>query len=266
MTAARAEPLRATVSVTFDNLGEVTDLARGLWPDGEPLGRHFSVTRVLPRVLELLEETGLRATFFIEARNTELYPDSLRQVGAGGHEVAYHGWCHEQWSDLGPSEERDLLEHGARRMGELGLRPEGFRPPGGRLTPASLGILRDLGFTYCSPAGEAVEASDGVVVLPFRWPLVDAFHYLPQFGGLRERLLGSTEVLPPSRLREGFAGALEDTVRRGDYLALVFHPFLAEPEDRFEVIRGVLGTLRALVDDGAVLCAPCRDVAAGVRG
>jgi hypothetical protein len=54
---------RAAVSVTFENLGEAADLERGLWPEREPLGRHFSVKRVLPRILGILEELGLQATF-----------------------------------------------------------------------------------------------------------------------------------------------------------------------------------------------------------
>jgi len=260
------ERRRAAVSVTFDNLGEVSDLERGQWPDDEPLGHHFSVTRGLPRILDLLDETGLRATFFVEGLNTELYPDTLREIAAAGHEIAYHGWRHERWAELSPSSEKELLERGVRRMGELGLRPVGFRPPGGELTRSSLGMIRDLGFTYCSPAGEALESSGGIVVLPFRWPLVDAFHYLPHFGGLRESILGSSDVLPPSRLGEAVGRALEEAVRDAAYLALLFHPFLAEPEDRFQVIRDQLGSLRAVVDEGAVWCAPCRDVAASVRG
>ena len=73
---------RAAVTVSFDNLGEVTELARGEWPPDEPRGRHYSVTRALPRVLALLDELGLRATFFVEGRNTELYPDTLRGIAA----------------------------------------------------------------------------------------------------------------------------------------------------------------------------------------
>ena len=73
------------ISLTFDNLGEVSALARGQWPAGEPLGRHFSVTRSLPRILELLDGLGLRATFFVEGLNAELYPDTLRRLDAAGH-------------------------------------------------------------------------------------------------------------------------------------------------------------------------------------
>ena len=40
--------MTATVAVTFDNLGEASDLERGWWPEDEPLGSHHSVTKVLP--------------------------------------------------------------------------------------------------------------------------------------------------------------------------------------------------------------------------
>jgi peptidoglycan/xylan/chitin deacetylase (PgdA/CDA1 family) len=254
----------AAVSVTFDNLGEVTALARGEWPQGEPLGRHFSVTRALPRIMELLEETGLRATFFVEGLNTELYPEALRGLAEAGHEVAYHGWCHETWSELDADEERELLERGVRALGDLGLRPVGFRPPGGGLTPTSTRALRDVGFTYCSPAGEPVQTRDGIVVLPFRWPLIDAFHYLPHFGSLRRRFLGADDVLPPARLGADVDAALE-AARDGDFLALLFHPFLAEPGERLAVLRGALARVRELADAGVVWCAPCREVAASLR-
>jgi hypothetical protein len=161
-------------------------------------------------------------------------------------------------------DERALLDRGVRALADLGMRPVGFRPPGGELTPASAHALRDLGFTYCSPAGEAVQTRDGIIVLPFRWPLVDAFHYLPHFGSLRRRFLGSEDVLPPARLGADVDAALEAATRDGDYLALLFHPFLAEPDERFDVLRGSLRRVRELTDAGAVWCAPCRDVAASL--
>ena len=35
------------VSVTFDNLGEASDLERGWWPEDEPIGAHYSVTEAV---------------------------------------------------------------------------------------------------------------------------------------------------------------------------------------------------------------------------
>ena len=44
------------------------------------------------------------------------------------------------------------------------------------------------------------------------------------------------------------------------FLALLFHPFLADTEERTAVIRDVLARVRELVDAGAVRCAPCREL------
>jgi len=247
-------------TITFDNLGEVTALQRGEFPEGEPLGRHFSVRRALPRILDLLDEVGLRATFFVEGLNTELYPETLAAIAAAGHEVAYHGWCHEEWADLEPGEEAELLSRGVRALDELGLRPLGFRPPGGDLNAGSLRLLRELGFTHCSPAGDAVAVREGVAILPFAWPLVDAYHYLPRFAGMR----GSDAPRSPEEFARILGGALEDAVAEGRHSSVVFHAFLAEPEDRFAVMRCHLQAVRGLVDGRALWCAPYREVAARI--
>jgi hypothetical protein len=256
---------RAGVSVTFDNLGEAADLERGQWPENEPLGRHFSVKRTLPRILDTLEELALRATFFVEGINAELYSEALLEISNSGHELGYHGWRHEFWPNMNPSNEARLLERGVRKMDELGVRPRGFRPPGGRLTPSSPELLEGLGFTHCSPAGVGIGFLGNLVVLPFEWRLIDAYYYLPRFGGLRETATGSSEPLPPVRFRETLCSALQGVVRDGGHLTLVFHSFLEEQEDRFGIMRGALEAVRDLAQDGLVWCAPCRDVVSWVR-
>jgi peptidoglycan/xylan/chitin deacetylase (PgdA/CDA1 family) len=255
----------ATVSVTFDNLGEAADLERGLWPEDKPLGHHFSVRRMLPRILGTLEELGLHATFFVEGINADLHPKALLQIANSGHELGYHGWRHEYWPNLGPSEEARLLERGVHKMHELGVRQHGFRPPGGRLTASSPELLENLGFTYCSPAGLGIGFIGDLVVLPFEWRLVDAYYYLPRFGALRKSATGSSEPLSPDGFREILSSALRGVVRDGGHLTLLFHPFLEEQEDRFEIMRGALEELSDLAEDGVVWCAPFRDVASWVR-
>jgi peptidoglycan/xylan/chitin deacetylase (PgdA/CDA1 family) len=220
--------------VTFDNLGEVADLERGSWPADAPLGRHATVTRTLPRILDALRESAVRATFFVEGLNAELYPGALREIDAAGHEIAYHGWRHERWADLDPVAERASLERGVRALDALGLRPTGFRPPGGALTPATPELLRALGFTYVSPAADAAEPLDGLSVVPFHWTLTDALYYLPHFADLRERHLGTRDEQPPDRLRAAIAAARNEIV--------IFHPFLLDDDDRFAVLRETLAT------------------------
>jgi peptidoglycan/xylan/chitin deacetylase (PgdA/CDA1 family) len=254
----------AVVSVTFDNLGEAADLERGLWPESEPLGRHFSVTRTLPRILGMLDEIGLRATFFVEGLNAELCPDELLEIAGAGHEIGYHGWRHEYWAGLSRSDEVRLLERGIDKMDELGIRPRGFRPPGGRLTPNSQQLLEGLGFTHCSPAGRGIGFLGDLVVMPFEWRLVDAYYYLPRFGDLRKSATGSHDPMSPARFRETLSSALQGVVRDGEYLTLLFHPFLEEQEDRFEIMRGALEEVGDLVQDGVVWCAPYREVTSWV--
>jgi peptidoglycan/xylan/chitin deacetylase (PgdA/CDA1 family) len=256
---------RAAVTVTFDNLGEAADLERGLWPEDKPLGRHFSVKRALPRILGMLDELGLRATFFVEGLNAEFYPEALLEISNSGHELGYHGWRHEYWPNLSISEESRLLERGVRKMHEIGVRPRGFRPPGGRLTPSSPELLENLGFTHCSPAGRGSGFLGNLVVLPFEWRLIDAFYYLPRFGALRENITGSSEPMSPFHFRETLGSALKGIVRNGGHLTLLFHPFLEEEEDRFEVMRGALEELRDLAQDGLVWCAPYREIVSWVR-
>ena len=157
-----------TVSLTFDNLGEVADLERGRWPADAPLGRHASVTRTLPRVLELLASADVRATFFVEGLNAELYPDALRSIADAGHEVAFHGWQHERWAELSPDEERESFERGVTALDALGLRPVGFRPPGGELTRRFAGAAARVRVRVLLAAGDGGRAArrSGIPAVP----------------------------------------------------------------------------------------------------
>ena len=72
--------LRDAVLLSFDNLGEAADLER----HGAPApGPHPSVTVGLPRALDALAALDLRATFFVEGLNAELYPQALRDIARG---------------------------------------------------------------------------------------------------------------------------------------------------------------------------------------
>ena len=92
---------RGALSLSFDNLGEAAEIGAGaLAPDASGIGSHPTATAVLPGLLDRLATRGLRATFFVEGLNAELYPDLLREIDARGHEVAYHAWTHEWWGGL----------------------------------------------------------------------------------------------------------------------------------------------------------------------
>ncbi len=250
------------MSVTFDNLGEAAQLELGMWPADVAQGEHFTVVEVLPRLLDLLASRHARATFFIEGLNAEMYPDALPKIIAAGHEVAVHAWRHEQWATLDAESEAALLARATDAMRAIGIEPRGFRPPGGGLTERTLALLVEHGYRYVSPAGEREGLLDGLAVLPFRWPLVDAYAYLPQFADLRERHGDGPNPHTPERMRGEMIAALRnhaeaeaETEAVGDgHLTLIFHPFTAAftGEPGWEALDSVLGEVARLAEAGLV--------------
>src|SRR5919205_841121 len=105
--------MATTVVLTFDNLGEAAELEQGTWPADAPRGEHPSVVEALPSLLDLLDELGFRATFFVEAVNTVDYPEAVRELADRGHEVGFHAWRHERWAELDAERERELVQRSA---------------------------------------------------------------------------------------------------------------------------------------------------------
>jgi peptidoglycan/xylan/chitin deacetylase (PgdA/CDA1 family) len=252
---------RAAVSITFDNLGEAAEVELGLRDPQAPHGGHYSVTTALPIVLSELARTELRATFFVEGVNAETYPEALRDIDRAGHELAYHAWCHEDWSTLDADAEVANLDRGLAAFAALGIEAVGMRPPGGRLTGGSLPLLGSRGLTYCSPAGSA-PGIDRIAVLPFAWDAVDAFHVLPAFAALRERLTGSPEPGGPTAVAEATLRRVEDALASGGHAMLVLHTWLIELER--DAVSEILDRVCELVAAGELWAAPCREVAAWI--
>lgn len=219
-------PVGGVLSLTFDNLGEAAELEMGALPADAPLGRHETALEVLPRLLGQLEERELTATFFVEGLNAEIYPDLLREVDERGHEVAFHAWRHEQWDQLSAVEQAANLERGIAAFGQLGLEIAGLRPPGGQLGEGGTRVLREASLHYCAPAGAGAGFEDGVALLPFQWPHVDASCVLPPLGSAREQISGSRDPIEAARFGAWLEAEIGRLARDGGYMAIVLHPFM----------------------------------------
>jgi peptidoglycan/xylan/chitin deacetylase (PgdA/CDA1 family) len=240
--------------LTCDNLGEASSLQRGTWDPHTPLGRDPSVTTALPRLLDALDDRQLTATFFVEGVNAELNPRALGEIVDRGHELGAHGWRHEQWGELSPvpHHERELLERATRALADSGLTVSGFRPPGGTLTGQTLGLLRELGYEWCSPA--ALDPGGGppfvehdLRVVPFAWELVDAYHLMERFTDLRVRHGDRAQPLGAAA-----AGArLAEALRSGEGVqTMVLHAFLMLDAAWWEQVRELLELLAQLRRSG----------------
>lgn len=220
--------MTATLSLTFDNLGEAAELEMGTLPADAPLGGHRTATEVLPALLDRLDEREIAATFFIEGLNAELYPDLLREVVGRGHEVAYHAWRHEQWDALSTTGQAENLARGVVAFEEIGIEIAGLRPPGGRLDPQGFDVLREAGLRYCSPAGAGAGVEKGVALLPFQWRHLDASCVLPPLAGARKQMTGSPDPIAPATFVASLRAEIDRLAEGDGYLAIVLHPFMLD--------------------------------------
>ena len=83
-----------------------------------------------PKLLDMLGQRGVRATFYVIGRECEQSPEILRRTFAEGHEIGNHTWTHPFLTRLGVEEANDELARTSALLSELiGRRPPTMRPP-----------------------------------------------------------------------------------------------------------------------------------------
>jgi peptidoglycan/xylan/chitin deacetylase (PgdA/CDA1 family) len=97
-------------------------------------------------ILDVLRAAGVRATFFVVARNAERYPDLVRRAAAEGHTIGIHGTTHRTLSFASAADAEREIGGAISRLVTLGVTPAPlYRAPHGRKSPATLRVLRRLG-------------------------------------------------------------------------------------------------------------------------
>ena len=104
------------------------------------------------KILGILEEFKVTATFFILGWVAERFPDIIKEIHSRGHEIACHGYSHRFVYRLTPAEFRWEVEHTMELLKELGCHTvKGYRAPAFTITDDSLwalDILAEMGFRY----------------------------------------------------------------------------------------------------------------------
>ncbi|MHB1468888.1 MAG: polysaccharide deacetylase family protein [Solirubrobacteraceae bacterium] len=113
-----------------------------------------ALARQTQTLLDLLDEIGARASFFVLGLAARAHPELVAEIAARGHEIACHGDMHELVHTLTPAQfaadvrtARELIEQIAR------VRPLGYRAPAFSITAAArwaYDVLAEEGFAYDS--------------------------------------------------------------------------------------------------------------------
>ncbi len=107
---------------------------------------------ITPRVLELLEAAGARATFFVVGKRAEEHPELVREVVGRGHRLGNHTHRHPAaFAFLPPTALRAEIRRAQTTLAELGGEPPGwFRAPAGIRSPWLEPVLASLGLRLVS--------------------------------------------------------------------------------------------------------------------
>ncbi|MGH7847852.1 MAG: XrtA system polysaccharide deacetylase [Candidatus Binatia bacterium] len=154
------------------------------------------VGRNTTRLLELLAEQGVRATFFVLGWVAEKLPRLIQQIGQAGHRIGCHGYAHEMIYRNSPEEFRaDLRKAKGLLEDTLGVPVRSFRAPSYSITAESLWaleILAEEGFQYDSSIFPIVHDNYGIADAPRfpYWKVLNSGLRIQEFPPSTVRLFG----------------------------------------------------------------------------
>jgi polysaccharide deacetylase family protein (PEP-CTERM system associated) len=115
-------------------------------------GKERRLTFGLTKILSLLEEKNVKATFFILGMVCEMYPDEVKMIADAGHEIGSHGYSHTMVYKLKPASFRDEIKRTDDLLSDItGKKAVGFRAPYFSITKESLwalDVLIEEGYKY----------------------------------------------------------------------------------------------------------------------
>jgi peptidoglycan/xylan/chitin deacetylase (PgdA/CDA1 family) len=239
---------RCAAALSFDSDHETNELRDG----GKSIGRmsqgEYGSRVAMPRILKLLADQGIKASFFVPGVSALLHPDEQRRVVAEGHEIGLHGWIHELNSIVPEPQERELHFRAADALEKItGARPVGMRTPSWDFSPATLKIERELGLLYDSSMmadddpyellenGEAT----GVVELPVEWIRDDAVYFnMNRFQALRP-------YTSPDAVLGIFRREFDRAYAEGGLFLLTMHPHVIGYRSRIFILEELIRHMKA---------------------
>jgi len=124
-------------------------IARSEWD-----ARECRVEQNIDRILALLAAANAKATFFTLGWIAERYPEVVRRIASGGHELASHGFAHQRASEQAPKEFLADIRLAKAILEDIsGASVAGYRAPSfsiGTSNPWAFDAIAEAGYRYSS--------------------------------------------------------------------------------------------------------------------
>ena len=235
---------RALAVLSFDVDAESPILAQGRhYADHAMVMTHQAYGPLVgvPRLLELLGDYGLLATFFVPGLTADRYPAVVERIAEAGHEVGHHSYSQLSAVDLSEQEERADFERALAALERVGVRPAGHRAAMWEASWRTPGLVAEYGLRYDSSLMDAdtpyrLRVGERTIVeLPPHWSLDDweQYVYLP-------RPSFSSPIESPRKVLDLWTSELDAMRRHGCLFMLTCHPFLSGRAGRVEALRALI--------------------------
>lgn len=241
---------RLLAAITCDFDGESVLFFRRQSGSPKPFMNELSLRQFGPqvgmrRVLEMASRLTVPLTVFVPGRMVDRYPDLVKAIHDGGHELGLHGYDHEDVTQLTVQEEQAILSRSLETMGRLGSGPFGYRSPIWALNPWSLKLLLDAGVAYDSSLMNQetpfmLQNPDGRLLpeIPIQWTLDDMpyYRYIPTQHDVRP--------LAGFQTMEIWEEEIRGLLHFGGVPVLTIHPYLSGRAGRLRALEDLLTRLK----------------------
>lgn len=247
------EGKRCAVMFTFDVDGDTTweNGNRGL-PGGEAYIKSLSVgqygpKRCVDRILDKLNQYGVKGTFFVPGLTAERYPALIERIAAAGHEIGHHGYAHERFAVQSVEQQIEIIEKTQdifRRL--IGHPVTGFRTPSGDWSVETPRLLYERGFRYSSsmrgddrPYRTVIDGKEtDFIEIPTKWELDDyvamAYHMYPAEPAGQDRISCYRDV------KDNFMREFEGHYRYGLCISFMNHPQVIGAPGKIKILDYLL--------------------------
>ena len=225
---------------TKDNYRDhITNISRGTY--GPETG--------VPRILDMLDTHDIKATFYAPGWSAEQHPQACQAMLARGHEIAFHGYEHEEGGGLPREQEEAIMVKGEKALLDvLGVKPVGHRGPGGVIYDYSIKMFYERGYIYSSnwrdvdgPFFHQIGGKDiPLVEFPKDSMYDDGFYMCTFSDPLRQSMKSPQEAI--EMMKDEFDGLAEEG---GRMMTFVFHPQLSGHPGRCKLLSEFIGYMKA---------------------